>query len=61
MHQTVQGVTIAAEPGDLPSLRPDTRLDYFAHNFLPVRVIVTNDTDEPVNLGRGPHPFHRGR
>jgi hypothetical protein len=50
MHQAHNGVTIAAEPGDTAATRPDTRLDYFAHSFLPLRVIVTNDTNDPVNL-----------
>jgi len=50
MHQTIAGVTIAAEPGDTPATRPDTRLDYFSHGMLPVRVIVTNDSDFAVNL-----------
>jgi hypothetical protein len=50
MHITHEGVTIAAEPGDSKDTRPDTRLDYFAHGLLPIRVIVTNDSTEPVNL-----------
>ena len=50
MHVTHDGVTIAAEPGDTKDTRPDTRLDYYAHNLLPIRVIVTNDSTEPVNL-----------
>ena len=49
-NDTHQRVTIAAEPGDTKETRPDTRLDYFAHNLLPIRVIVTNDTDKPVTL-----------
>lgn len=50
MHITHEGVTIAAEPGDAKDTRPDTRLDYFAHGLLPIRVIVTNDSTEAVNL-----------
>jgi hypothetical protein len=50
MHITHDGVTIAAEPGDSKELRPDTRLDYFGHGLLPIRIIVTNDSAEPVNL-----------
>jgi hypothetical protein len=49
-NDTHQRVTIAAEPGDTKETRPDTRLDYFSHNMLPIRVIVTNDTDKPVTL-----------
>ena len=29
---------------------PDTRLDYFHHGYMPLRVIVTNDSDKPVEL-----------
>jgi hypothetical protein len=50
MHIAHEGVTIAAEPGDNKDARPDTRLDYFAHGLLPIRVIITNDSTEPVNL-----------
>jgi hypothetical protein len=50
MHQSISGVTIAAEPGDLKETRPNTRLDYFSYDILPVRIIVTNDTELPVTL-----------
>jgi hypothetical protein len=50
MHQTINRVTIAAEPGDTKETRPNTRLDYFAHGLLPIRVIVTNDTESPLTL-----------
>jgi hypothetical protein len=50
MHVQHDGITIAAEPGDTKEARPDTRLDYFAHGLMPIRVIVTNDSTEPVNL-----------
>jgi hypothetical protein len=50
MHVTHDGVTIAAEPGDTKDTRPDTRLDYYEHGLMPIRVIVTNDSAEPVNL-----------
>jgi hypothetical protein len=49
-NDTHQRVTIAAEPGDIRDTRPDTRLDYYAHNLLPIRVIVTNDADKAVTL-----------
>lgn len=51
-HEThdAEHVTIAAEPADITSLVPDTRLDYAHHGFLPIRVIVTNDGDKPVTL-----------
>jgi len=50
MHVTHDSITIAAEPGDTKETRPDTRLDYFGHGLLPIRVIVTNDSSEPVSL-----------
>jgi hypothetical protein len=50
MHYTVGSVTIAAEPGDLAETRPNTRLDYFGHGMLPVRIIVTNNGDQPLTL-----------
>jgi hypothetical protein len=50
MHQTNGHVTIAAEPGDIKDLRPNTRLDYFGHDMLPIRVIVTNDSERPLTL-----------
>ena len=51
-HETheAEHVTIAAEPADIDSLRPDTRLDYYHHGFLPIRVIITNDSDKSLTL-----------
>jgi hypothetical protein len=43
-------VTIAAEPGDTKAARPDTRLDYYGHGMMPIRVIVTNDSESTVTL-----------
>ena len=50
LHDTEDGITVAAEPGDIRETRPNTRLDYFHHGFLPIRVIVTNNTDKPLSL-----------
>jgi hypothetical protein len=52
LHEThaADHLTIAAEPGDTKATAPNTRLDYYAHGFLPIRVIVTNDSDLAVNL-----------
>ena len=52
MHETheLEHVTIAAEPGDVPETRPDTRVDYFHRDMLPIRVIVTNDSDQDLTL-----------
>ncbi len=49
-HDTHDHVTVAAEPGDTRETAPDTRLDYARHGFLPMRVIVTNDSDQPLTL-----------
>jgi hypothetical protein len=43
-------VTIAADPGDRKAARPDTRLDYYNHGMMPIRVIVTNDSEFTVTL-----------
>lgn len=52
MHDTHarEHVTIAAEPGDTKETRPDTRLDYYGHDMMPIRVIVTNDSDFALTL-----------
>ena len=52
MHDahTAEQVIIAAEPADAKALLPDTRLDYFHHGLLPIRVIVTNDSDNAISL-----------
>ena len=50
MHDGHDGITVAAEPGDATETRPNTRLDYFHHGFMPVRVIVTNNGKEPLSL-----------
>jgi hypothetical protein len=49
-HHAAEHVTVAAEPGETKELRPNTRLDYYSHGLLPVRVIVTNDSDLPLTL-----------
>ena len=50
LHDTHEGITVAAEPGDTDETRPKTRLDYFHHGFMPLRVIVTNNSDKPLSL-----------
>lgn len=50
LHDSHDGVTVAAEPGDLKETRPNTRLDYFHHGFMPIRIIVSNNSDQPVSL-----------
>jgi len=43
-------VTIAADPCDDPKLCPFFRLPYIQHGLLPVRVVVTNDSDHAISL-----------
>ncbi|HEY5382287.1 MAG TPA: hypothetical protein VIJ65_08520 [Acidobacteriaceae bacterium] len=43
-------VTIAADPGDSKDTAPHTRLDYLSHGFMPIRIIVTNDSSQPLSL-----------
>ena len=43
-------VTIAAEPGDTKETRPNTRLNYFDHDMMPIRIIVTNDSEFALTL-----------
>ncbi len=50
LHDTHDGISVAAEPGDTDETRPHTRLDYFHHGFMPLRVVVTNNTEKPLSL-----------
>lgn len=52
MHEThsKENVTIAAIPCDDGADCPFFRLPYASHGFLPIRVVVTNDRDEPLAL-----------
>lgn len=43
-------VTVAADPCDDPKKCPFFRLPYLQHGFLPVRVIITNDSDRALSL-----------
>ena len=43
-------VTIAADPCDREESCKFFRLPYVSHGFLPVRVIITNDRDQPLEL-----------
>jgi len=43
-------LTVAAEPCDDSKLCPFFRLPYLQHGLLPVRVIFTNDSDQPLSL-----------
>ena len=52
MHDAheLERVTIAAEPGDTKETRPNTRLNYFDHDMMPIRIIVTNDSEFALTL-----------
>jgi hypothetical protein len=43
-------VTIAADPYDTKEKASCFRMEYLKLGFMPVRVIVTNDGDKPINL-----------
>jgi hypothetical protein len=43
-------VTIAADPCDDPKLCPFFRLPYLEHGLLPIRVVITNDSDRALSL-----------
>jgi hypothetical protein len=43
-------VTIAADPYNTKEKTSCFRIDYLKYGFMPVRIIVTNDGDKPINL-----------
>ncbi len=43
-------VVIAAEPYDTQEKEAIFRVDYLAHGVLPIRIIVTNNSDRPINM-----------
>jgi hypothetical protein len=43
-------VAIAAEPYDTRDKESIFRVDYLSHGILPIRLIVTNNGDRPINL-----------
>ncbi len=49
-HISQAGVTIAADPYDRLPKEDVFRVDYLKYNFLPIRIIVTNDTAQPISL-----------
>jgi hypothetical protein len=49
-HDTHEQITIAADPGDTKDTAPNTRIDYLGHGFMPIRIIVTNDSSQPLSL-----------
>src|SRR6267143_4474105 len=47
---TDEGVTIAADPYDMPDKASIFTINYREQGLLPIFVIVTNDTDQPLAL-----------
>ncbi len=43
-------VTIAAEPFDTPEKAKFFRVNYLEYGFMPIRVIITNNGDKPINI-----------
>jgi hypothetical protein len=43
-------VTIAADPYNTKEKANCFRIDYLKYGFMPIRIIVTNDGDKPINL-----------
>lgn len=50
-------VTVAIDPCTEPSNCDFFRLPYIRHSLIPVRVIVTNDSDTPLDLGEARMQF----
>jgi hypothetical protein len=46
----LEHVTIAALPADTPANTPDFRLPYLRSFLMPIRVIVSNDSDQSLSL-----------
>ena len=49
-HVTQNGVTIAADPYDREPKADVFRVHYLQYDFLPIRIVVTNDTAQPISL-----------
>jgi hypothetical protein len=53
-------VAIAAEPYDTREKADLFRVDYLGHGVLPIRIIVTNNGDRPINLSEARIFFYTG-
>lgn len=45
-----ESVVIAADPFDTKEKADFLRVDYLKYGFMPIRLIVTNNSDKPINL-----------
>jgi hypothetical protein len=58
-HATEQ-VAVAADPCDTPDKCAFFRIDYLKYGFLPVRAIVTNNSDASISLAEARIDFYTG-
>ena len=49
-HLTQDGITVAADPYDRAAKVDVFRVDYLNYDFIPIRIVVTNDTAQPISL-----------
>jgi hypothetical protein len=49
-HLTQSGITIAADPFDRLPKEDIFRVDYLRYNFIPIRIVITNNTANPISL-----------
>ncbi len=49
-HASQAGITIAADPYDRLPKEDVFRVDYLKYDFLPIRIVITNDTAQPISL-----------
>jgi hypothetical protein len=53
-----EGVAIAAEPYDTREKASIFRVDYLSHGVMPIRLIVTNNGERPINLSEARIHFY---
>ncbi len=49
-HAAPAGITIAADPYDRLPKEDVFRVDYLKYSFIPIRIVITNNTAEPISL-----------
>ena len=49
-HAAQAGITIAADPYDRLPKENVFRVDYLHYDFIPIRIVITNDTAQPISL-----------
>lgn len=53
-------VAIAADPYDTPKKTEIFHIDYLKYGFMPIRMIVTNNSDQPISLADARIYFYTG-